>query len=94
MTEQEARARHYLKRLYQSGQLDLALESTQAPRWVKLAHQAMAAGDSWEGSAEKILELGYREMAADEESEVEAGEWAEGLIGDVLFENEDTDESR
>ena len=94
MTEEEAHARHYLKRLYQSGQLDLALESPQAPRWVELAHQAMAAGDSWEGSAERILELGYREMAADEEREVEADEWAEGLIGDVLLENEDADGSR
>jgi predicted CopG family antitoxin len=31
---------------------------------------------------EADLEAGYREMAADEESEREALEWIEGLIGD------------
>ena len=93
-TEGEARARRYLKHLYQSGQLGLAMESPQAPRWVGLAYQAMVAGDSWEGSAEKILELGYREMASDKEREIEADEWAEGLIGDVLFESGETNESR
>ena len=29
------------------------------------------------------LEMGYRAMAADEERELEATEWIEGLIGDV-----------
>ncbi|MGA2217057.1 MAG: hypothetical protein ABSG51_03175 [Terracidiphilus sp.] len=32
--------------------------------------------------AESLLE-GYRQMAADQEQEAEAGEWTEGLIGDA-----------
>ena len=92
--DSETVARAYLKMLYQSGDLDLARKSGDPPQWVELAYQAMAAGDDWDGSAVKILELGYREMAADEEREAEADEWAEGLIGDVLLQNEDTDESR
>ena len=32
------------------------------------------------------LDEGYRAMAADEESEREAREWSEGLIGDVADE--------
>jgi hypothetical protein len=36
----------------------------------------------------KRLEEGYRAMAADEEREAEAAEWAEALIGDVVNEAE------
>ena len=90
----EERARAYLKTLYQSGDLDLARKLGNPPQWVELAYQAMLAGDSWDGSAVKILELGYREMADDEEREAEAEEWVEGLIGDVLPAGEKTDESR
>lgn len=32
------------------------------------------------------LEAAYREMAADEEREVEAATWCEGVIGDVADE--------
>lgn len=32
------------------------------------------------------LEAAYREMAEDEEREADAGEWIEGLIGDVAHE--------
>ena len=90
----EKRARSYLKSLYQSGQLDLARSFGDPPQWVELAYQAMLAGDSWDGSAVKILELGYREMATDEEREKEADEWTEGLVGDVFLERKGTDESR
>ena len=35
---------------------------------------------------ETTLELGYQQMAEDEEREAEALEWAEGTIGDVANE--------
>ena len=35
---------------------------------------------------ESTLELGYQQMALDEESEAEALEWAEATIGDVADE--------
>lgn len=37
-------------------------------------------------SDESNLELGYQQMALDEESEAEALEWAEATIGDVADE--------
>ena len=91
---QEAQARAYLKSIYQSGMLEEARKSGDAPQWVEAAYLAMAAGDEWEGSALEILDLGCQEMMADVEREYETEDWLEGLAGDTLPDGDYSDEAR
>ena len=50
------------------------------------AHRALVTILDDSPTDESTLELGYQQMALDEESEAEALEWAEATIGDVADE--------
>ena len=50
------------------------------------AHRALVTILDDTPSDESALELGYQQMAQDEEREAEALEWAEATIGDVADE--------
>jgi hypothetical protein len=48
------------------------------------------AGHEISHTSKVALVEGYRQMAADREQEMEAEEWAEALIGDILDDEDET----